>query len=183
MRWQPSHHEESGTPPPTPSVSNAATAGLGAPVASPVQCTKPASGHPPDITRSIGLKSAQEVARAAQSRDVRGARLRRGPRLADWLAVDRAGAINTTRAFKRRSDRADPPRANLLSHAVCQPVQRPFFSDPSRAANRARNSDDSASRRSNCSRSVAVGTRRQPARLDPLGHVLRVPLRAGARCP
>jgi len=30
---------------------------------------------------------------------------------------------------------------------------------------------------------VAVGTRRQPARLDPLGHVLLVPLRAGAKCP
>src|SRR5271157_4320958 len=46
------------------------------------------------------------------------------------------------------------PRAvDTLSGAVSQSVHYPFFSAPSRAANRARNSADSTSRRSDCSRS------------------------------
>ena len=57
----------------------------------------------------------------------------------------------------------------------------PFFSAPSRAANRGATRPIPLLVAPIAPGVVAVGTRGWPARLDPLGHVLRVPTRACAR--
>src|SRR5208337_1900522 len=70
-----------------------------------------------------------------------GARRDRLPQelwLADWFAVDCPREINSRRVFRRHVDWTGPRAVDTLSGAVSQSVHHPFFSAPSRAANRAR---------------------------------------------
>ena len=110
-----------------------------------------------------------------------GARRDRLPQelwLADWFAVDCPREIDSRRAFRRHVDWTGPRAVDTLSRAVGRVGSLPFFFRPFQGG------------RSRATRLiplpvapiapgvVAVGTRESPARLDPLGHLLRVPTRA-----
>ena len=103
-----------------------------------MQHTKPASGHPPDTPLSTSwLVPVWELARSAGSRGARRDRLSQDLWLADWFAVDCPREIDSRRAFRRHVDWTGPRAVDTLSGAVSQSVHHPFFSAPSKAANRA----------------------------------------------
>ena len=114
---------------------------------------RPVATHRTRCCRPPGWYRYGNLLAALGRGGVRRDRLPQDLWLADWFAVDCPREIDSRRAFRRHVDWTGPRAADSLSGAVSQSVHYPFFSAPSRAANRARNSADSTSRCSDCSRS------------------------------
>ena len=161
-----------------PSESNGATARPWSPVGSPVQHTKPASGHPPDTPLSTSwLVPVRELARSAGSR---GHGETASPKICGWLTGSLSIAHARSTVVERSGGMSTGPAHGPWIRSLAQSASQfttPFFPPlPERPI---------ASTRPIpllvapiAPGVVAVGTRGWPARLDPLGHVLRVPTRS-----
>ena len=148
-----------------------------------MQHTKPASGHPPDTPLSTSwLVPVRELARSAWVAGAYGETA--SPKICGWLTGSLSIAHARSTVVERSGGMSTGPAHGPRIRSLAQSASRfttPFFPPlPGRPIWRATRLIPLLVAPI-APGVVAVGTRAWPARLDPLGHLLRVPTRACAR--